>query len=151
MHDNGDTQGVPGLMSLSLRNKNKAKNFKALMNRPLPPKIIFGDEEDVATNGAAVPRLVPPSMRSSLPPNLFVTSIDVEADLNAEKKKRQYGDELKEQDISLDYGAEEDIDKLEVMANERWDTLQKPTLAVVPGTVVGYKVRAVMDCVRSGG
>ncbi|KIJ19748.1 hypothetical protein PAXINDRAFT_166002 [Paxillus involutus ATCC 200175] len=108
------------LPSLSLRNKNKAKNFKALIGKPLPPRIIFADLESVASTSAAgsattprcstpaepckppmpdgtvqqatpnvLPPLIPPSSRSSLPPNLFVTSVDVEAGLHRPKKKRK--------------------------------------------------------------
>ena len=147
------TPDAPAMMSLSLRNKNKAKNFKSLMGRPLAPKIIFGDQDTQAP-----PRLIPPSSRPSLPPNLFVTSVDVEAGLHTEKKKKrvEYGNELEEQceaEISLDYGAapeaepEVDVERLEAMANKHWDTLEKPTREkVVVGTVVGYKVG--LSCVR---
>lgn len=174
-----------GLLSLSLRNKNKAKNFKSLIGRPLAPKIIFGNQEgdaSASTSGAmatpecatpaqtvtrALPRLIPPSSRSSLPPNLFVTSIDVEAGLHREKKKRkmrdEYGDKLKVQsvvvsaeggDISLDYGddvdkmtapeaeTEVDVERLEAIADKHWATLDKLTRGeqVTRGMIVGYKV-----------
>ncbi|KAG6374903.1 hypothetical protein JVT61DRAFT_3633 [Boletus reticuloceps] len=126
------------LMSLSLRNKNKAKNFKSLMNRPLPAKIIFGDQER-----AHLPRLVPPSSRASLPPNLFVTSVDVEA----EKKQRR---ESPDGDVTLDYGVEPepasevDIERLERHANKEWASLEQPRREKQPtvGTLVGYKVRS---------
>lgn len=71
-----------------------------------------------------MPLLVPPSARPSLPPNLFVTSVDVEAGIQRPKKKRKTraaaepghhlvgdlaedtgGDEL---DVTLDYGNDED-------------------------------------------
>ncbi|KIJ61031.1 hypothetical protein HYDPIDRAFT_31729 [Hydnomerulius pinastri MD-312] len=152
------------LPSLSLRNKNKAKNFKALIGKPLPPKIIFADLEagtSAAGSGStstseptapvagssksqtsiaapqqptprALPPLIPPSSRPSLPSNLFVTSIDVEAGLRRPRKKRkmrvEYGETVEEDpeyhaffeaavtagpdnvdgegDITLDYGGE---------------------------------------------
>lgn len=119
-----NTPDVVFLPSLSLRNKNKAKNFRSLISKPLPPKIIFADEEE---NGISIqiesltanvhsssvdpsqlasismqtkverqppatistPPLVPPSSRPSLPPNLFVTSVDVEAGILRPKKKRK--------------------------------------------------------------
>ncbi|KAL4075559.1 hypothetical protein J3A83DRAFT_4089539 [Scleroderma citrinum] len=113
---------ILSLPSLSLRNKNKAKNFRSFIGKPLPPKIIFADEEMKRTPTqlepssetlrppaidsqlvpfmpilAAVepratrilPSLIPPSSRPSLPPNLFVTSVDVEAGLHRPKKKRK--------------------------------------------------------------
>ncbi|KAF8432581.1 hypothetical protein L210DRAFT_1058027 [Boletus edulis BED1] len=128
------------LMSLSLRSKNKAKNFKSLMNRPLPAKIIFGDQERVQTA-----RLVPPSSRASLPPNLFVTSVDVEA----EKKQRRV--ESPDGDVTLDYGVEPepasevDIDRLERHANKEWASLEWPrrTKQLTVGTLVGYKALGI--------
>lgn len=109
------------LPSLSLRNKNKAKNFRSFIGKPLPPKIIFTDEVAKGTPtqppsetlrlpsvdsqplvstlilaavepqpvGRIFPFLIPPSSRPSLPPNLFVTSVDVEADLQRPKKKKK--------------------------------------------------------------
>lgn len=109
------------LPSLSLRNKNKAKNFRSFIGKPLPPKIIFTDEVAKGTPtqppsetlrlpsvdsqsvvstlilataepqpaGRIFPFLIPPSSRPSLPPNLFVTSVDVEGDLQRPKKKKK--------------------------------------------------------------
>lgn len=155
---NGNTPDVFLLPSLSLRNKNKAKNFRSLISRPLPPKIIFADEEDevsaqivistenlrsssldssrltsVSVQGEverqplatkSMPLLVPPSARPSLPPNLFVTSVDVEAGTQRPKKKRKTraaaepgrhlaGDFVEdagreELNVTLDYGNNED-------------------------------------------
>lgn len=92
------------LTMFSLRNKNKSKNFRKNLKPPVGPRrIVFADEasveepptifaEDPATSRLAqaplqrpasgqthLPRLVPPSERTDLPPNVFVTSIDVEA------------------------------------------------------------------------
>lgn len=146
------SQDVPALMSLSLRSKNKAKNFRSLMTRPLPPKIIFGEQEGVSTNPArearqGVPPLIPPSERSSLPPNMFVTSVDVEGELHRERKRQKTRDEDGgEPEVSLEYGeAGEEVDRIESMAKERWDTLEKPTREnVKEGKLVGYKVRLIL-------
>ena len=124
--DHAEWQETPddplhSLPSLSLRNKNKAKNFRSFIGKPLPPKIIFADEaakgtptqppseilclpsansQPVASTlilaatepqraGRIPPFLIPPSSRPSLPPNLFVTSVDVEAGLQRPKKKKK--------------------------------------------------------------
>ncbi|KAG9317021.1 hypothetical protein JVU11DRAFT_1203 [Chiua virens] len=63
LDDSQDGHAMPALLSLSLRNKNKARNFKALMGKPLPPKIIFGDEEG-ATPEIATPKSQTPLTRS---------------------------------------------------------------------------------------
>lgn len=139
-----DAHAVPALLSLSLRNKNKAKNFRALMGRPLAPKIIFGDQEGDGTASApALPRLIPPSSRASLPPNLFVTSVDVEAGLCREGTKRKMRIEYGEGgDVShVEPGSEADIERLEGVANQHWATLPRPTREqLVEGVIVGYKV-----------
>lgn len=132
---------VPGLLSLSLRNKNKAKNFRALMGRPLAPKIIFGDQE--GDTMAALPRLIPPSSRASLPPNLFVTSVDVEAGLHREGTKRkmriEYGET--ESEGHAEPGSEAEMERLEGVANQHWATLERLTREhIVAGSIVGYKV-----------
>ncbi|KAG6334277.1 hypothetical protein ID866_4817 [Astraeus odoratus] len=127
-NDSGTPDPLLTLPSLSLRNKNKAKNFRLLLGKPLPAKIIFADdgspqagpssdvlrpppvdvkqETSISTRSTVEPRqaprnlppLVPPSERSSLPPNLFVTSVDVEAGLWRPKKKRKTRD-------AIEYGA----------------------------------------------
>ncbi|KAF8554969.1 hypothetical protein OG21DRAFT_1484241 [Imleria badia] len=136
-----DAQDVPALLSLSLRNKNKAKNFKSLMGKPLPPKIIFGDE------GNPMPRLIPPSSRSSVPANVIVTSVDVEAGLHREKKKRKMADEYEEElsaEVTLDYGDAEPEEDIERTANKQWATLAKLTRnGVAEGMVVGYKALGI--------
>ena len=100
----------PVFMMSTLQNKNKKKGFKKMMSSTIPAKIIFSTAEEEAaveqTLQEAVPftnaedrevlatfaRLVPPSEKQEkglLPPNMFVTSIDVEADLSRKKKKKQ--------------------------------------------------------------
>lgn len=173
---NRDAHTILDLPSLSLRNKNKAKNFRSLLNRPLPAKIIFGDQEgdtSAPTSGPMsesqtpggdlskrqVPRLIPPSLRPSLPANMFVTSIDVEAGLQREKRKGririEYGDELEEkiecevEDVTLSVETAEsevDVDGLGSIADKEWDTLEKLTREKIkPGMTVGYKVRVTTD------
>ncbi|KAI6099046.1 hypothetical protein F5141DRAFT_1144281 [Pisolithus sp. B1] len=74
---NGDTPDVLFLPSLSLRNKNKAKNFRSLMNRPLPPKIIFLDEEENGISAHIESSAV--NLRSSSVDSSYLASISVEA------------------------------------------------------------------------
>ncbi|KAG1753321.1 hypothetical protein EDB19DRAFT_1668585 [Suillus lakei] len=126
----------PNIMMVSLRNKNKKKNFRQLMDKPLPPKIVFSELEnapaqaeppdELAHTGTstsekvAVPhvkhaRLIPPSERDSLPSNIFVTSVDVEEGIQPKKKRRSkeepitasYNDESCTANFSLDYGSAE--------------------------------------------
>lgn len=107
------------VMMSSLRNKNKKKGFKLSMANPIPQKIVFSSDTSVnaaqnddtplhrevaaamevdsslqqtSLKTARQPRLVPPSELQDaglLPPNMFVTSVDVEAgmrdNVNAEQ------------------------------------------------------------------
>jgi hypothetical protein len=96
---------------MSLKNKNKRRGFKDTAG--IPSRITF---QDNAAYPSPPPRLVPPSERDQLPPRLFVTSVDVEADVwpsNGErvgdrkgKKTRTDNDECKveQDDVALDYG-----------------------------------------------
>ena len=117
-------------MMSTLQNKNKRKGFKKMMSSTIPAKIIFSTAEEEAaveqTLQDAVPftnaedrevlttfaRLVPPSEkqeRGLLPPNMFVTSVDVEADLPRKKKRKQKqartaeNEEAMEEDVELPY------------------------------------------------
>lgn len=99
------------LMMTSLKNSNKRKGFKERQAGRRPEKIVFDGAENVNANATStasasfsrpnsrasishLPRLIPPSERTDLPSNVFVTSVDVEADLWTEKgkgaKKRNY-------------------------------------------------------------
>ncbi|KAG2130455.1 uncharacterized protein EDB93DRAFT_1180108 [Suillus bovinus] len=131
-----EPESEPNVMMMSLRNKNKKKNFRQLMDKPLPPKIVFAELENapiqtelpdkLVTTGTsnlekvAVPpiklaRLIPPSERDSLPSNIFVTSVDVEEGKWSKKKRRSkeepttasYDNESYTADFSLDYGSAE--------------------------------------------
>ncbi|KAG9219430.1 hypothetical protein CCMSSC00406_0005324 [Pleurotus cornucopiae] len=101
----------------SLKNKNKKKGFKNASNRPIPQKIVFSDvansKDDVEmaivdnilhTEKRPLPRVIPPSenqARGELPPNMFVTSVDVEAEeWTRDDKPRPHQEELQE----LPYG-----------------------------------------------
>lgn len=126
----------PNVMMVSLRNKNKKKNFRQLMDKPLPPKIVFAELEnspvqaepldELAPAGTSnsekvtVPpvkhtRLIPPSKRDDLPSNIFVTSVDVEEGKWPKKKRRSkeglvtasHDDESSTVNFSLDYGSAE--------------------------------------------
>ncbi|KAG1875418.1 hypothetical protein DFJ58DRAFT_756165 [Suillus subalutaceus] len=131
-----EPESEPNVMMISLRNKNKKKNFRQLMDKPLPPKIVFAELENapvqaeppdkLAPAGTSnsekltVPpvkqaRLIPPSERDDLPSNIFVTSVDVEEGKRPKKKQRSkenivtasYDDESCTANFSLDYGSAE--------------------------------------------
>jgi len=103
---------------MSLKNKNKRRGFKSSTGTPAA-RITFQDNESAPS---APSRPLPPSERSHLPPRLFVTSVDVEADKwrkgkeqswDQERKNTQvdsYGQEESRAHVTLDYGgtAEED-------------------------------------------
>ncbi|KAG2344969.1 hypothetical protein BDR05DRAFT_960940 [Suillus weaverae] len=126
----------PNVMMISLRNKNKKKNFRQLMDKPLPPKIVFAELENAPARAdppdklapagtsnsekVAVPpvkhaRLIPPSERDDLPSNIFVTSVDVEEGQRSKKKRRSKeqlvtascDNESCTADFTLDYGLAE--------------------------------------------
>lgn len=130
-----EPESEPNVMMVSLRNKNKKKNFRQLMVKPLPPKIVFADLENapdqtgpldklvptgtsnaekVAVHSVKHARLIPPSERDCLPSNIFVTSVDVE-DGKWSKKRRSkgelvtpsYDNESCTANFSLDYGSAE--------------------------------------------
>lgn len=142
---------------ISLRNKNKKKNFRQLMDKPLPPRIVFTDapipSESHTLAGTSAPvkvsvppvnhaRLIPPSERDDLPSNIFVTSIDVEEGMQRKKKRRpkdtsaavSYDNESCTANFGLDYGLAEVSVKvsnpdefLHLRAEQQWDLLQKIT------------------------
>ncbi|KAH9956796.1 hypothetical protein BC827DRAFT_1378443 [Russula dissimulans] len=98
----------PEPMMMSLKNKNKRRGFK---NTACMLSHITFQDNDVAPSPPS--KLIPPSQRHQLPPGLFVTSVDVEADVSPmygkqvrdrKRKKTErdsYGQE--EADIVLDY------------------------------------------------
>jgi len=126
-------QSEPQVMMISLRNKNKKKNFRQLMDKPLPPRIVFTEPENapipseshtlagtstsakVSVHPVNHARLIPPSERDDLPSNIFVTSIDVEEGMQPKKKRRpkdtsaavSYDNKSCTATFSLDYGPAE--------------------------------------------
>lgn len=184
----------PVFMMSTLQNKNKRKGFKKMMSSTIPAKIIFSTAEEEAaveqTLQEAVPftnaedrevlatfaRLVPPSEKQEkglLPPNMFVTSVDVEADLPRKKKKKKKQvqaveyEEAMEEDVELPYDdpvetapAQEPtlgvkgevnvassapaINRQDVEA--RWTSYPKITEAsqLKPGVLIGWKVGALL-------
>lgn len=157
-------------MMISLRNKNKKKNFRQLMDKPLPPRIVFTELENApipSEPGTSTPakvsvppvnhaRLIPPSERDDLPSNIFVTSIDVEEGVRPKKKRRSketpvavsYNDESCTASFSLDYGPAEATvadEALHLRAEQQWDLLQKITdmSKVQVGNVIAYKALAI--------
>ena len=101
------------VMMGSLRNKNKKKGFKQSMVAPIPQKIIFtanttvsgsqqpsssaqdtSMDEASTSSGIIQPRLIPPSEiqeLGQLPPNMFVTCVDVESDMWNEHPSKKKG------------------------------------------------------------
>jgi hypothetical protein len=145
------------MMMMSLRNKNKRRKFKDTAG--VPSRITF---QDNVAGPSPPPRLVPPSERDQLPPGLFVTSVDVEADMwpsdgvragdQAGKKTRRDADECKREqnDVVLDYGKALEEDSAAVGSSLDYLALEKawtnaPRLVhktVLPiGCIVGWQVR----------
>lgn len=92
----GSAENQASYMMASLSNKNKRRGYK-VPPAVLPEKIIFGANDGEANTlfGASSPsglrlRLITPSERQErgdLPLNIFVTSVDVEADLSSRKPR----------------------------------------------------------------
>ncbi|TFY83258.1 hypothetical protein EWM64_g753 [Hericium alpestre] len=103
----------PAIAMMSLSNKNKRRGFKRAMAGQVPQRIVFDDITDSgvaspqlstpplhpqAENSGSPPKpngfplLIPPSQKQEmglLPPNILVTSVDVEADLWPQRKGRR--------------------------------------------------------------
>ena len=148
----------------TLKNKNKKKGFKKAMEGIIPEKIVFtatgetsvGPTETTTPRVAEVPyqRLVTPSEKQALgllPPNMFVTSVEVEGNSwNKKKKKEQrntYGYDADDdsQLIHLNYGESEDnvkgVDWDDI--ERKWDSLSiiMDVSSLKTDTLVGWKVR----------
>lgn len=163
-------------MMASLSNKNKRRGFKQAMSSALPPKIIFAQVEDedmaevaevqalpfqpVADTRAFViassARLVTPSEKQAaglLPPNVFVTSINVE---NPERFKTKIKSNYVDfadgtynrgdpDDVVLSYGDPDESLATKVNYAEiarKWDTysLLNEAGLVKTGNLVAWKV-----------
>ena len=145
-------------MMMSLKNKNKRRGFKNATS--ISSHITFPDNEVAPSPPSA---LVPPSERDHLPQRLFVTSVDVEADIwprdgrqtwDRKRKKTQrdaYGHE-DEASITLDYDGPPEchgpaaVSMLDYTAlEEAWvnaSPLSK-NAALSIGCVVGWQVRQI--------
>ncbi|KAI0751669.1 hypothetical protein C8Q80DRAFT_1268869 [Daedaleopsis nitida] len=195
--DENNLPEPPLFMMASLQNKNKRRGFKDALTRGVPAKITF-PESHVASSSAqpdadvdAVmveatlrveetprrqqqqPRLIPPSEKQELgqlPPNVFVTSVDVEEGKwsarrkNKKKKKAAQADETWDQreeeayPDALPYDdvpvaavtsttqatAAADVAEHAVVAAQ-WDTLRKITekAQVAVGATVAWKALGI--------
>lgn len=144
------------MMMMSLKNKNKRREFKNTIG--MPSRITFQDNEVVPS---PLPTLVPPSERGQLPPRLFVTSVDVEANLlprnheqNWDRKKKKiqresYGQVVNEADVTLDYSGTPEEDNA-ASSSTNYAALENAWVNAPPleekgalsiGCVVGWQVR----------
>jgi len=150
---------TPELMMMSLKNKNKRRGFKDTAS--VPSHVTFQDDDVVAPSQPQ--RLIPPSERDQLPHRLFVTSVDVEADMwprdseqkwDRKQKKVQrdaYGHAEEQADVKFDYGEipEEGTittSDLDYAALEKaWATapVLGNTTALPIGSVIGWQVRRI--------
>jgi hypothetical protein len=139
------------LTMASLSNKNKRRGFKNTMGKEVLPKIIFSEQvgPNTSANGRvqpSAPRLVPPSEKQEkglLPPNVFVTSVNVEEGLWQKNKLRSVTQNTKRSETPPVDHAE--FDRAAIQA--RWDSLGLVTsvTGLLPtGTTVGWKVRPTL-------
>lgn len=150
----GDGHGESANLTMaSLSNKNKRKGFKNAMGKEVPPKIIFSEQVDPNTNmdgrvQTPVPRLVPPSEKQEkglLPPNLFVTRVDVEEGLRPNKKSKSVNPDTKRLEKPLVGRIAGEIDRTAIEA--KWDSLALVSGAteLPTGTIVGWKVSPILS------
>lgn len=147
---------TPEPMMMSLKNKNKRRGFKNAAS--MPSRFTFSDN-GVAPNPPST--LVPPSERDHLPQRLFVTSVDVEADMwprdnpqtwDRKRKKIQrdaYGQE-DEANITLNYDGTPEFDNTAAVPMLDYTALEEAWVNAPPlsknatlsiGCVVGWQVR----------
>ena len=131
----------------SLSNKNKRKGFKNAMGKEVPPKIIFSEQGDQNTNTSG-PRLVPPSEKQEeglLPPNIFVTSVDVEEGLWPSKKLKPVISKTKRLGTPPAARMTGELDRAGVEA--KWDSfgLVSSASELPTGTIVGWKVSPTLS------
>ncbi|EJD35966.1 hypothetical protein AURDEDRAFT_154733 [Auricularia subglabra TFB-10046 SS5] len=131
-----------------LRNKGKRKQFLASSSGG-PERIVFNadtDQDGEQQPRRQLPRLIPPSERTDLPPNVFVTSVDVEADLWARRKRKAKRVEFA-YDESASYAADAEVS---MAADEaapapapdldiKWPALAQLTAAPPVGTMLAWK------------
>jgi len=137
------------LTMASLSNKNKRRGFKSAMGKEVPSKIVFSGQVDSKTNVralASTPRMVPPSEKQEkglLPPNIFVTSVDVEEGFRQGKKPKSVIPNVKRSGTPpascsagvFDYAAIE----------SKWDSLGlvSSVTELPTGTIVGWKALGI--------
>lgn len=142
------------LTMASLSNKNKRRGFKNAMGKDVPPKITFSEQADPNLNAngrvqASAPRLVPPSEKQEqglLPPNVFVTSVNVEEGLRPSKKSKPVPDTKRSETPAVGRVAGI-FDRTAIQA--RWDSLGlvTGTTGIPAGTAVGWKVCPTLSLV----
>jgi hypothetical protein len=141
---------------MSLKNKNKRRGFKNAAS--VPSHITFSDNGVAPTPPST---LVPPSERDHLPQRLFVTSVDVEADMwprdnpqtwDRKRKKIQrdaYGQE-EEANVTLNYDGTPEFDSTAAVPMLDYTALEEAWVNAPPlsknatlsiGCVVGWQVR----------
>lgn len=185
-----ENEPAAGIMMASLSNKNKRRGFKNALVNPVPTKIVFDDSAPVASgsntrtepdalpfSGTSTnemtkaapttrPRLIPPSEKQEkglLPPNMFVTSVDVEEDMwSRKRKKKKARAPTPDAEVEyLDYGGAEEDEVFDLVSTQRttepapvkssipiqeigkrWDQLVKVTnrSQVIAGTLIAWKV-----------
>lgn len=157
---NCSTTGVPGtttkttagaheeFMMSSLSNKNKRRGFKNKVGKEVPSKIIFSEQVNPKTSQDGVvqaftPRLVPPSEKQEkglLPPNVFVTSVDVEEGLRLGKKSKSVTLGANLPDTLPVAHSTGGIDRTAI--ESKWDSLGlvSSVTELPTGTIVGWKV-----------
>ncbi|EMD31767.1 hypothetical protein CERSUDRAFT_119350 [Gelatoporia subvermispora B] len=174
-----ESLATPTFMMASLSNKNKRKGFKRAMASHIPKRIVFEGQEDEATPGddsemqetlpyggadesvvvaeQSTARLVPPSEKQELgllPPNMFVTSIDVEEGLPSRKRKRKVVVTQQtvpvEDTVTLDYGEPLEASNSPEMPDvaqieARWESYPRITdkSQVQPGMTVAWKALGI--------
>ncbi|KIP10560.1 hypothetical protein PHLGIDRAFT_219210 [Phlebiopsis gigantea 11061_1 CR5-6] len=176
---------APVVMMASLSNKNKRKGFKQAMANSLPPKIVFSNPasaeeilpfsttspgEIQAAAPSIFPRLVAPSEKQAngqLPPNMFVTSIDVEEGLRKGKKKNKKKatpaavrhETAEVEYMVLDYGepddhipAQRDLSSSATATHKDWAKVESgwdgyakiaDVAQIKPGGIVGWKALGI--------
>ena len=147
----GDNGEFADLTMALLSNKNKRRGFKNAIGKEVPPKIIFSGQvcPDANANGlvqVSAPRLVPPSEKQEkglLPPNVFVTSVDVEEGLRQSKKPKPVVPNTRRSETPPVGRTAGGLDRAAIHA--KWDSLGLVTgvTGLSTGTTVGWKVRPI--------
>ena len=146
------------LTMASLSNKNKRRGFKSTMGKEVPSKIVFSEHVDSNTGVkvralAPTPRMIPPSEKQEmglLPPNIFVTSVDVEEALRKGKKSKSDIPKTKRSEtppLSRPAGV---VDHAAI--ESKWDSLGLvSSVTELPvGTIVGWKVSTTYHSLEHG-